>query len=251
LPVISGNPLTFSLNMSDKTTVEHSPNDDCVYPRDQVAHMLSTAELAKGVIPSKEDAMMFGALPSAEKTKAKKPAAKSPPPKTSEPKPASIQAPSHTRSLSTDSEKALYNMELRTELLKVKSEVNDLQEIIAKQGQLLSKINKQSDETRELLDKLLKVHDNDMKGIRATLDAHQSDTRKRIDETLQIHRETPVIVERLIKQSNELLTYLPEEQKAGLKAVKLQPQEKKALDTVRQHTKLSKKDIPKHLRDFM
>jgi hypothetical protein len=155
------------------------------------------------------------------------------------------------RKLSTDSEKALYNMELRTEMIRMQSEIASLQELTAKQGSLISKLNKQNSESREMLDKLIKHHNNDISGLRATVEAYASDAKKRLDDTVEIHRDTPVLVERLVTLTNELMSFLPEEKKADMKTIKLTPQEAKVMTSVKQRTEVSKKKIPKHLREFM
>ncbi|WCA33783.1 hypothetical protein [Alternaria tenuissima negative-stranded RNA virus 2] len=231
--------------MSSSDNMDTSANDDCVYSRELVQEMLSNSELTRGIIPTEEDIAMSGALP------AETPKATIASPEKTSPRKETPLVPTHRRTLSTDSEKALYNLEFRTELLKLKSDVTSLQDIVEKQGKLLSRINQQTDDTRELLEKLLKIHNTDIAGVRSTIDAYQADTRKRIDDTLQIHQQTPIMVERLVSKTNELMSFLPEERKAELKAVKLQPQERQTIEAVRKRTEVSKKQIPKHMREFM
>jgi hypothetical protein len=232
--------------MQSQHAVETSPNEDSIFPREQVASMLSTAELSKGIIPDEEDLKMTGALPAPVESTSVVEVKKNTSPKRSP-----LQSPSHMRKLSTDSEKALYNMELRTEMIRMQSEIASLQELTAKQGSLISKLNKQNNESREMLDKLIKHHNNDISGLRATVEAYASDAKKRLDDTVEIHRDTPVLVERLVTLTNELMSFLPEERKADMKAIKLTPQEAKVMTSVKQRTEVSKKKIPKHLREFM
>jgi hypothetical protein len=232
--------------MQSQHAVETSSNEDSIFPREQVANMLSTVELSKGIIPDEEDLKMSGALPVPAESTSVVEVKKMTSPKRSPP-----QSPSHMRKLSTDSEKALYNMELRTEMIRMQSEIASLQELTAKQGSLISKLNKQNNESREMLDKLIKHHNNDISGLRATVEAYASDAKKRLDDTVEIHRDTPVLVERLVALTNELMSFLPEEKKADMKTIKLTPQETKVMTSVKQRTEISKKKIPKHLREFM
>ena len=235
--------------MSTDATSNMSQDEDCVFSREQAAPLLTDEQLMIGVIPHstgiKSDDKKSDIVSNAqEKNTSQKGKER-----------AVVQAETsqtlHKRTLSTESERSLYNLDTRMELMKLRSEIVDLREIVDKQATLISKLTSSDIENRTLLEKLAKLFETETKGIHATIDAKTLDLRKRIDETLQVHRDTPSMVENLIARTNEIMTYLPEETKAGMKAVRLTPEEKKTIETVRKHTEIPKKKIPSHLRHLM
>jgi hypothetical protein len=235
--------------MSQSAITDTPSNDDSVFPRTQVAEMLTDDQLRKGVIPSSPEN-----TDAAKKNVALKETKK--PTSTAKGKERAILPPGasqamHKRTLSTDSEKSLYDLDSRMEIMKLKSEIVELRDVVEKQATLISKLTSSDIENRTYLEKLAKLFETENKGIHATIDAKTNDLRKRIDETVQVHRDTPLMVEKLIDKTNEILTYLPEEKKAEIKSVKLTPAEKKTIETVRKQTEIPKKKIPAHLRHLM
>ncbi|UYZ32459.1 hypothetical protein [Alternaria dianthicola negative-stranded RNA virus 1] len=235
--------------MSKSAISDASLNDDSVFPRTQVAKMLTDEQLLKGVIPTSSET-----IDSAKQNISLKNAKKLAPSAKGKERailPAGTSQAMHERTLSTDSEKSLYDLDSRMEIMKLKSEIVELRDVVEKQATLISKLTSSDIENRTYLEKLAKLFETENKGIHATIDAKTTDLRKRIDETVQVHRDTPLMVEKLIDKTNEILTYLPEEKKAEIKSVKLTPAEKKTIETVRKQTEIPRKKIPAHLRHLM
>jgi len=235
--------------MSKSAINDSSSNDDSIFNRDQMSEMLSDDRLLKGIIPqSNRIDEPSGKTSSKKDSKKTNPSVKG---KERAVLPPGSSQMMHKRTLSTDSEKSLYDLDSRMEIMKLKSEIIELRDIVEKQATLISKLTNSDIENRTYLEKLAKLFESENKGVYATIDAKTTDLRKRIDETVQVHRDTPLIVEKLIDRTNEILSYLPEEKKAEMKSVRLTPAEKKTIEAVRKQTEIPKKKIPAHLRHLM
>lgn len=110
---------------------------------------------------------------------------------------------------------------------------------------LLAKLDEQEKRTRSLDSIVAQFGPNFNDIIMAT----KNDLQKRIDETLEIHKETPLLIEKLVSASNSVVNALPSDVKSGLQEVQLNVKEKKLLSDIRSKAPVTKtKRLPPHLR---
>ncbi|QJW39407.1 hypothetical protein [Botrytis cinerea negative-stranded RNA virus 4] len=112
-------------------------------------------------------------------------------------------------------------------------------------NRLLAKLEEQEQRTRSLDSIVAQFGPNFNDVIMAT----KNDLQKRIDETIEIHKDTPLLIEKLVSACNNVVSVLPSDVKSGLQEVQLNAKEKKTLSDIRSKAPATKtKRLPPHLR---
>lgn len=137
--------------------------------------------------------------------------------------------------------------------------VDQVKKLTARLTEMYEVCNRQDDAIRRLLEAYpaidekystlaarMSILENNYK---TDMDAMTKDFKQRITDSVQIHKETPELVERLLTSVTSVTNLLPEELKAEVKEVKLTPKDTNLLTNIRQQTTgPAMKRLPKHMR---
>jgi hypothetical protein len=136
-------------------------------------------------------------------------------------------------------------------IVKLEQRINAMSELLRKQGSILSRLDDTIVEQEVKINELSRNKGDILKSLDEKISAMSIDIQKRFDSTLEIHKETPELVERLLAATQRVMSQIPDEFKTQMKEVVMSEEDTERLKEITQITSslsTPKKKIPKKFR---